>query len=97
MALKAFLDSEVQDIILIEIEDDRGYSLLHIASFKRFSSDFESILCSHIKKQGANAEQLTTYINKQTNNEDGYTALHLAAYHGNFIGIKQLINLGGDP
>jgi len=76
----------------MEIEDDRGYSLLHMAAFKRFSNDFESLLCTQIKKLGAEDGAFLSYLNKQTNNDDGYTALHLAAYHGNFIGIRFLLS-----
>jgi len=35
-------------------------------------------------------------LNKRTNDEDGYTALHLAAHRGNFLGIKYLISEGAD-
>ena len=40
---------------------------------------------------------LDTYINAQTDNNDGLTALHLAAYHGNFVSIKNLLNNGANP
>ena len=54
--------------------------------------DFESILCSEIRKQGCNEAELLAYVNKRTCDEDGYTALHLAAHRGNFLGIKYLIS-----
>jgi len=46
------------------IEDDRGYSLLHMAAFKRFSNDFESLLCAQIKKQGVEDGEFLSYLNK---------------------------------
>ena len=49
--LRSFLDREVEELNLMAIEDERGYSLLHLAAFKKFSSDFESILLDAIKKK----------------------------------------------
>lgn len=41
-SLRAFLDSEVKDDInLLKVEDERGYSLLHLAAYKKISNDFE--------------------------------------------------------
>ena len=40
---------------------------------------------------------MVNYINKQTASDDGLTALHLAAYHGNFICLKHLMNEGANP
>lgn len=97
-SLKAFLDSNVpKHIKLSEVVDERGYTLLHIAAFKKFSADFESTLCDAICKQlNGNQDELLAYINKRTNDDDGYTALHLAAHRGNFVGIKYLIDIGAD-
>ena len=47
-ALRNFLDSELKGIRLIDVIDERGYTLLHIAAFKKFSMDFESILCNEM-------------------------------------------------
>lgn len=96
-SLQAFLDSELKGVKLIEIEDERGYTLLHIAAFKKFSNDFESILCGAIRKQKCSDEEMLEYVNRQTSNDDGYTALHLASYHGNYLGIQFLISIGADP
>ena len=65
---------------------------MHIAVFKKFSISFEAILCDAIRKQGCTNEELLAYVNKRTGDEDGYTALHLAAHCGNFLGIRYLIN-----
>ena len=95
--LRSFLDEELKGIKLTEVIDERGYTLLHIAAFKKFSSSFESILCTAIRKQdNASQSELLVYINKCTNDDDGYSALHLAAHRGNFIGIKYLIEEGAD-
>jgi len=83
-SLQNFLDSELKSLKLIRVEDERGYSLLHIAAFKKISADFESIVCAAIRKQNCSDEEFEEFVNRQTSNEDGYTALHLAAYHGNF-------------
>ena len=52
--LSAFLECVVQEIDLLKVEDEKGYSLLHIATFKKFSNDFEQIICSYVKKQTDN-------------------------------------------
>ena len=49
-SLKAFLDSEANDIDLMQVEDDNGYSLLHLAAFKKNSNDFESIIIQRASK-----------------------------------------------
>ena len=49
-SLRAFLDSEIKDIDLLKVEDERGYSLLHLAAFKKISNDFESIILEYAKK-----------------------------------------------
>lgn len=46
-SLKAFLDSEAKDIDLMKVEDERGYTLLHLAAFKKFSNDFELIILQY--------------------------------------------------
>ena len=48
--LKKFLDSELIGFKLNKVEDERGYTLLHIAAFKKFSSEFEQIICNAIRK-----------------------------------------------
>lgn len=82
----------MRGIRLIDIVDERGYTLLHIAAFKKFSSDFESIVYTAIRNQGSNEAELLAYVNKCTGDDDGYTALHLASHRGNFLGIKYLIS-----
>ena len=54
------------------------------------------MICEEISKQGASSEELLAYVNKRTGDEDGYTALHLAAHRGNFLGIKYLLSQGAD-
>ena len=42
--LKAFLDSEVKGIDLMQVEDESGYSLLHLAAFKKIIGISKNIL-----------------------------------------------------
>ena len=49
-SLKAFLDSEGKGLDLMQVEDESGYSLLHLAAFKKISNDFESIIIEHANK-----------------------------------------------
>jgi len=76
----------------MQIEAEKGYSLLHLAAFKKLSNDFEAILLARIRQQCSDQNQILEYINMKTNNEDGYTALHLASYYSNFISIRFLIS-----
>jgi len=76
----------------MKVEAENGYSLLHLAAFKKFSNDFEAILLDRIKQQCSDQNKIIEFINKKTNNEDGYTALHLAGYFSNFISIRFLIS-----
>ena len=63
-SLKAFLDSEAKDIDLMKVEDERGYTLLHLAAFKKFSNDFELIILQYANMQNGNDEKkLKDYIN----------------------------------
>ena len=34
----------------MQVDDESGYSLLHLAAFKKISNDFESILIEHANK-----------------------------------------------
>ena len=61
-SLKAFLDSEAEDIDLMQVNDDRGYSLLHLAAFKKISNDFESIIIDYAGRS-SDQEKLINYIN----------------------------------
>ena len=64
-ALKAFLDSEVKVINLLKVEDDKGYSLLHLAAFKKISNDFESIILEYANKQiDKDKSKLVDFINQ---------------------------------
>ena len=49
-SLKAFLDSEVKGLDIMQVEDESGYTLLHLAAFKKISNDFESIIIEHANK-----------------------------------------------
>ena len=65
--------------------------------FKKFSSDVEKVLINQIKETCKDRDKLKRYLAVKTKNDDGHTALHLAAFHGNFNAIKLLIEEGADP
>lgn len=97
--LKVFLDSldlTESNIDLMSIEAENGYSLLHLAAFKKFSNDSEKLILAKIQNACPDPAPLLEYVNRQTANEDGFTALHLAAFHGNFFCIKFLIKEGAN-
>ena len=77
--------------------DSEGFSLLHIAVFKKYSGDVEKALLAQIKETCKNQALIKKYLGCRTKNDDGHTALHLAAFHGNFNAIKFLIQEGADP
>ena len=89
-----YLSSRVD---LMQVYDSEGYSLLHIAVFKKFSGDVEKVLMNQIKETCKDEAKIKKYLGMKTRNEDGHTALHLASFHGNFCAIKFLIDEGADP
>ena len=40
--------------------------------------------------------KLREWINRRTEGEEGFTALHFAAFHGNLTIVRYLMDLGGD-
>ena len=82
---------------LMQVVDSEGFSLLHIAVFKKYSGDVERVLLQQIKETCKDKEKIKRYLGMKTKNEDGHTALHLASFHGNFSAIKFLIEEGADP
>ena len=87
----------VSRVNLMQVVDSEGFSLLHIAVFKKYSGDVERVLLNQIKETCKDKEKIRRYLGLKTKNEDGHTALHLAAFHGNFSAIKFLIEEGADP
>ena len=87
----------VSRVNLMQVVDSEGFSLLHIAVFKKYSGDVERVLLKQIKETCKDKEKIKRYLSLKTKNEDGHTALHLASFHGNFSAIKFLIEEGADP
>ena len=81
----------VSRVNLMQVFDSEGFSLLHIAVFKKYSGDVEKALLSQIKETCNDQALIKKYLCLRTKNEDGHTALHLAAFHGNFSAIKFLM------
>ena len=91
-------DYLVSRVNLMQVyEKETGFSLLHLAVFKKFSGDIEKVLLNQIKENCKDPEKIKKYLSAQTRNDDGHTALHLASFHGNFSAIKFLIQEGADP
>ena len=81
----------VSRVNLMQVFDNEGFSLLHIAVFKKFSGDIEKVLLNQIKENCKDIEKIKKYLCAKTRNDDGHTALHLACFHGNFSAIKFLL------
>lgn len=83
------------------IVDQRKYSLLHYAAFNnQFSGAVVLLdhLLQQMRKSGKSEEDIKMYskvwINRQT--DDGFTALHFAAYRGNIRLVEYLQAMGAD-
>ena len=99
--LQRYFDADAEYLVsrvnLMQVVDSEGFSLLHIAVFKKYSGDVERVLLQQIKETCKDKEKIKRYLGMKTKNEDGHTALHLASFHGNFSAIKFLIEEGADP
>ena len=99
--LLRYFDADAEYLVsrvnLMQVVDSEGFSLLHIAVFKKYSGDVERVLLNQIKETCKDKEKIKRYLGMKTKNEDGHTALHLASFHGNFSAIKFLIEEGADP
>lgn len=89
----------------IGVVDTKGYSGLHIAALndQLNTLDFFVNYVSCKQLRGEHRElydtQMRTWVNSKT--QDGFTALHLAAFRGNFVRSKQaickrLLEIGAD-
>ncbi len=93
-----------EKVDLTKIYDRSGYSPLHFAAFKNFEKICH-VLCDHVVNMDSNAleqgerktsEALTQWINQASRGEEGFTALHFAAFHGNMKLIRFLVGLGAN-
>jgi len=73
--------------------DEKGFSLLHTACFK--NSDELAIKLMEKVYQVEDMESFIQWINLKTD-QDGFTALHFAAFRGNLILIKLFVKYGAD-
>mmetsp|Transcript_3313 Transcript_3313/g.6849 ORF Transcript_3313/g.6849 Transcript_3313/m.6849 type:complete len:436 (+) Transcript_3313:3102-4409(+) len=79
----------------IGIVDTKGYSALHIAALNDQLNTLDFFVNYLRKDLGDNYEkQMRIWVNTKT--QDGFTALHLAAFRGNFTICKRLLELGAD-
>ena len=69
-----------EDISLVEVLDDRGYTLLHEACFHN-DETMARIIVRHVTETMKSA-QVTAFINTKTSG-DGFTALHFCSFKGN--------------
>lgn len=76
---------------LTKIRDEKGLSLLHIAS-QQESAKAAKLLCEHVQFYGNGCQDQTfrdkkkylkAWINEKTACEHQFTALHYASYTGN--------------
>ena len=79
------------NVPLIDLVDDRGYTILHQACFKNEQAICETILQK--AKETINESQISAWINAKTT-EDGFTALHFCSFRGNINLAKLLLDLG---
>mmetsp|Transcript_8801 Transcript_8801/g.9518 ORF Transcript_8801/g.9518 Transcript_8801/m.9518 type:complete len:522 (-) Transcript_8801:197-1762(-) len=77
---------------LLEFQDNRGYTALHIAALNNKDDIVLFLLKEADKRVDADAKR--TWINCQT--EEGFTALHFASFRGNLELLVLLLDNGGD-
>lgn len=87
------LINENDRILIIDMIDSRGYTLMHIACFK----NYEELALKFMERayQTADEKGIKAWINLRTD-EDGFTALHFASFRGNLTLIKMLMKYGAD-
>ena len=92
-ALQKVFQKYSSELQIMEIVDDRGYTLLHEACFNNCEAIAKLIVRQAIDT--LNAQQLAKYLNSQTYNE-GFTALHFCSFKGNTDLCTLLIQHGAD-
>lgn len=78
---------------MIDIVDQRGYTLLHMLCFK----NLDDIVYALIEKVSEiyTETQVKAWVNYKTE-EDGFSALHFASFRGNIGVIQLLLKNGAD-
>jgi len=66
------------------IKDTRGYTLLHEAVFQKASKCAEIILEAAREELNCDPAKMKLFVNCKTK-DDGFTALHFAAFRGNIL------------
>ncbi len=82
-----------EEVSLLEVLDERGYSLLHEACFHN-DERMAKIITRHATET-MKAAQVTAFINIKTTG-DGFTALHFCSFKGNTTLCQLLIDNGAD-
>lgn len=82
-----------EEVCLLEVLDERGYSLLHEACFHN-DERMAKIIMRHATETMKSA-QVTAFINIKTTG-DGFTALHFCSFKGNTTLCQLLLDNGAD-
>ena len=69
------------NIILTQVRDDKGFSLLHHAVLKYRSNVVKFLIEYSLKEQKEDEDILQDWINSKTNKEK-FTPLHFASFKG---------------
>ena len=80
-------------ILLKDLVDHRGYTLLHLACFKNL--DDIAVTLIQVAKRTLAPQVIKDWINFKTD-DDGFTALHFASFRGNLKLIELLLSNGAD-
>ena len=78
---------------MLDLVDQRGYTLLHLACFKNLEDLCGRLLA--LAQQLFPEAQVRAWLNAKTE-EDGFTALHFASFRGNVGLITLLLGSGAD-
>ncbi len=81
---------------LIELHDDRGYTLLHYAVLNLKADAIHALVHFARDTQKESREAIEAWLNQKTH-KDKFTPLHFASYKGHFATIQALIDHGADP
>ena len=78
---------------IVDIIDNRGYTLLHTACFKNLDEIGKKLIDK--AHDTVTESQIETWINHKTI-DDGFSALHFASFRGNLNLIKLLLQNGAN-
>jgi palmitoyltransferase len=80
-------------ILIKDLVDHRGYTLLHLACFKNLDDIVVTII--QVARNTMSTQVIKDWINFKTD-DDGFTALHFASFRGNLKLIELLLINGAD-